>query len=109
MPWPASQWLERQPEHQRVTGLVLEGTYLGCVFAPLPSLGVCGIQLVVFLSHRCISLSFSLYPPSPPSTLSEEQWKKYPQMRINQKERIGDCDQIEAFKNFRSFIEAVTG
>lgn len=72
----------------------------------IPRLHVCSTPQ---LSRQCNSPSFFLYPPILPSTLCEEQWKKYPQMKINKKERIGDYDQIEAFKNFRSLIEAVAG
>lgn len=55
----------------------------GCRFGPWPYCNMCGCQPIqsVSLILMCLSLPYS-------STFSKIQWKKYPQARINDKEKI---------------------
>lgn len=75
-----AQWLEGQPAHQRALGLISGQEHV-------PGWGTCRRQLIdVSLSHRRFSLSS---PLSPHSTFSENQWEKYPRVRIKSKHHQG--------------------
>lgn len=79
-----TQWLEHWPTYWIISGWSWsKACTWGCRFGPWPYCNMCGSQPIQSVS---LILMFLSLPYS--STFSKIQWKKYPQARINDKEKI---------------------